>query len=140
MSNATFLTGAVGIGSPTPPTIITTSTYVPMGPNNSVSPNPSLYEYGTYQTTNTLPPSEYTVANTGNPGIRLSQDADILLGNKSLKNILDKIEQRLAILDHNPELEDMFDELRELGEKYRSLEKQLAEKKLVWDALKQTTE
>lgn len=63
-------------------------------------------------------------------------EGDVKLKGKSLSEALDKIEQRLALLTPNIELEDKWDELKELGEKYRKLEKQILEKQKVWDILK----
>ncbi len=61
--------------------------------------------------------------------------ADIEINGKSLKDAITNIEERLAILNINPELEAEFAELKQLGEQYRTLEKQLLEKKQVWDKL-----
>ena len=63
------------------------------------------------------------------------EDADIFIDGVSLKNTLQGINDRLAILQVNPELEAEFDELHALGEQYRELEKKILEKKKVWDAL-----
>ena len=62
-------------------------------------------------------------------------DADIIMGGVSLKKTLQGINDRLAILHVNPELEAEFDELHSLAEQYRALEKKLLEKKAMWDAL-----
>jgi uncharacterized protein involved in exopolysaccharide biosynthesis len=61
--------------------------------------------------------------------------ADIEINGKSLKDAITNIEERLAILNINPELEAEFAELKQLGEQYRTLEKQLLDKKQVWDKL-----
>ena len=61
--------------------------------------------------------------------------ADIEINGKSLKDAITNIEERLAILNINPELEAEFAELKQLGDQYRTLEKQLLEKKQVWDKL-----
>lgn len=60
---------------------------------------------------------------------------DIILDGVSLRNTLKGLNDRLAILQVNPELEAEFDELHSLAEQYRALEKKLIEKKAVWDAL-----
>jgi len=49
---------------------------------------------------------------------------------------LERIEQRLAILERNVELEKRWIELRELGERYTALEKEILEKEQIWDELK----
>ena len=64
------------------------------------------------------------------------ENADIFIDGVSLKNTLQGINDRLAILHVNPELEAEFDELHALAEQYRALEKKLLEKKKTWDILK----
>lgn len=66
------------------------------------------------------------------------KDADIFIDGVSLKKTLQGINDRLAILQVNPELEAEFDELHALGEQYRQLEKKILEKKKVWAALNKT--
>ncbi len=53
-----------------------------------------------------------------------------------LSDRLDKIDERLAILHPNPELEDKWDELKEFGKRYKELEAELIEKEKVWKILK----
>jgi len=60
---------------------------------------------------------------------------DIVLDGTSLKDTLKGLNDRLAILQVNPELEAEFDELHALAEQYRALEKKLLEKKAIWNAL-----
>jgi hypothetical protein len=62
--------------------------------------------------------------------------ADIDINGKSLKAWMEKVEERLNILTPNPELEQEWDELRRLGERYRKLEKKCKEKAEVWNKLK----
>ena len=62
-------------------------------------------------------------------------DADIVINGTSLCKTLQSLNDRLAILQVNPELKAEFDELHALAEQYRALEKKLLEKKAVWDAL-----
>lgn len=54
---------------------------------------------------------------------------------KGISSRLDKIEERLAILKPNTELEDKWEELKKLGEQYRLLEQELTEKQKIWDLL-----
>ena len=65
------------------------------------------------------------------------EDADIKVNGRSLMDAIDALEQRLNILVPNPELEKEWDELRELGERYRELEKKCKEKGEMWKKLKQ---
>lgn len=63
------------------------------------------------------------------------EDADIEINGKSLARAIENIERRLEILHVNPELENEFQELHQLGEQYRKLEKKLLEKQEVWKRL-----
>jgi hypothetical protein len=64
------------------------------------------------------------------------EDADIKINGKSMVTWMEKVGERLNILTPNPELEKDWDELQELGERYRALEKQCQEKAKMWSALK----
>lgn len=63
-------------------------------------------------------------------------EGEVTIKGKSLTATLDKIEERLAILHPNLKLEDKWDELKELGKRYRELEQELIEKEKVWAILK----
>lgn len=63
-------------------------------------------------------------------------EGDVKIGGVSLVNRLDEIEKRLAILRPNNDLEGKWEELKELGERYRQLEQEILEKEKVWDILK----
>jgi hypothetical protein len=62
--------------------------------------------------------------------------ADIKMGDRSLRDWMSQVEQRLNILVPNPELEKEWDELRRLGERYRKLEKKCQQKAEMWNKLK----
>ena len=72
--------------------------------------------------------------------LKVNGDADfegeVTIKGKSLTTSLDKIEERLAILHPNPELEDRWDELKELGKRYKELEAEIIEKEKIWNILK----
>lgn len=61
---------------------------------------------------------------------------DIIIKGKSLTESLDAIEKRLAILKPNIEIESKWEELKQLGEKYRELEKQIIEQEAMFNTLK----
>ena len=63
-------------------------------------------------------------------------EADIEVNGESLMSAIRKIEERLNILKPNEKLEEEWDQLRELGEQYRTLEKKLNEQSKMWNALK----
>ena len=62
-------------------------------------------------------------------------EGEITIKGKNLSEMLEKIDERLAILHPNPKLEDKWDELKELGKRYRELEQELIEKERVWAIL-----
>jgi hypothetical protein len=64
------------------------------------------------------------------------KDADLVIGDKSLKSWMEKVEERLNILTPNPEMEKEWDDLRKLGARYRKLEKKCKEKSDMWNRLK----
>jgi len=63
-------------------------------------------------------------------------DSDITVKGRSLTEFMESVEQRLNILRPNPALEAEWHQLRELGEQYRELERQLTEKSQMWNTLK----
>ena len=63
-------------------------------------------------------------------------EGEITIKGRNLTDMLDKIEERLAILHPNPELEDRWDELKELGKRYKELEAEIIEKEKIWAILK----
>ena len=118
-----------------------TSAPVTFGPNVS-GVNTMLGGTGYTYTTNTTSPF---LATGSNPAMVVNQsgsieikgeDADIKINGKSMKTWMEAVEERLNILTPNPELEKDWDELQELGERYRALEKKCKEKAQMWAALK----
>lgn len=71
----------------------------------------------------------------GQDGIQVREHADIKLGDVSLKDFIKSIEERLAILIPNPKLENEWEELKELGIRYRALEQEIKDKMKTWDIL-----
>ena len=63
-------------------------------------------------------------------------DADIEINGISLLKTMQEIQSRLNILQPNTALEAEWEELYELGRKYRELEQQIKEKQATWDRLK----
>ena len=63
-------------------------------------------------------------------------EGEVTIKGKNLTEMLEKIEERLAILHPNEKLEDKWDELKELGKRYKELEAEIIEKEKVWAILK----
>lgn len=112
-----------------PPTSITTGSFT----------------YGTPNTvwTSTGTGNGYNWSGTGNVSVEQSgtislkgKNADVDINGKSLKNWMEKVEQRLNILTPNTELEAEWDELKELGQRYKELEQRCIEKAETWKKLK----
>jgi hypothetical protein len=84
--------------------------------------------------------SPWITVNDGTSTLSVSGDADVTgdikIKGRSLAEFMDSVEQRLNMLRPNPRLEAEWDQLRELGEQYRALEKQLLEKEQMWQTLK----
>jgi hypothetical protein len=108
---------------------------------NGTSANPSL---GQVYTTNGTSPGwgNITLAEPALNGATLSVkgnaefEGEVKIGGKNIAEMFEKIEERLAILHPNPELEDKWDELKELGKRYKELEAEIIEKEKVWAILK----
>ena len=63
-------------------------------------------------------------------------EGEVTIKGKSLTEMFEKIEERLAILHPNEKLEEKWDELKELGKRYKELEAEIIEKERVWNILK----
>ena len=53
-----------------------------------------------------------------------------------MKEWMSSVDEKLAILKPNPDLEDRWEELKSLREQYIALEKDLLDKEKVWDIIK----
>jgi hypothetical protein len=74
---------------------------------------------------------------TTSPKIQLDgEGADIEVNGWSLIESIRRIEERLNILTPNDKLEAEWEELRELGNRYRELEQHIRDKQATWDRLK----
>jgi hypothetical protein len=62
-------------------------------------------------------------------------EADIEINGESLIDMLKTIEQRLNILRPNEALESEWEELKALGDAYRTLESQIQAKMKTWNAI-----
>lgn len=110
------------------------------GPTISISSPGATTAGHIYTTTgtNTQWNSPYLINENVQPGqLHLRGDnADIMINDRSLMEVIGSLEDRLNMLRPNPELEKEWDQLRELGEQYRKLEAELKEKSKMWQTLK----
>ena len=101
------------------------------------------YDYNSPPNYQSLSPTEdigynniFSMSHDIDGKMRISgDDADIEINGISLKQTLEDIQQRMAILQPNPELEKEFKELREIRQQYIKLERNLLEKKEMWETL-----
>ena len=125
-SDITFDYGSIS-SNYIPTGTITTSTF-PTGTSTTV---PYTYSTGT----NWVNPATVYIDDSG---LAMKKGADIKIGGKSLTEAIEKIEQRLGILNPNPELEDRWEQLKELRTQYLELEKDLLEKEKIMKILKES--
>jgi hypothetical protein len=110
------------------------------GYDYTLGANVSITGIGVPWTTNTGISSNWdnntAIKITANGRLELSgEDADVVIRGESLTNMLKTIEQRLNILRPNEALEQEWEELKKLGDQYRTLEKYILEKQSTWDKL-----
>jgi hypothetical protein len=63
-------------------------------------------------------------------------NGDVKIKGKSINKMFEKIEEKLAILHPNEELEEKWEQLRELRKAYMELEQEIKDKEKVWGILK----
>lgn len=84
----------------------------------------------------------YTIMGAGqniSPGGKVviqGDNADLVIGDKSMREWMERIEERLNLLTPNTDLESEWEELKSLGEQYRQLEQHIKDKQATWDRLK----
>lgn len=95
------------------------STTYNIGASGSSYSQPSMYTSGSSYNWGTLSPPAVNITSNG---IEMSDDSDIKIGNRSLKKILETVEQRLSILVPDPKKLEHYEALRQAYEHYRTLE------------------
>jgi hypothetical protein len=78
-----------------------------------------------------------TTVNIDSNGLTMKAGTDIVIDGRSLSKSIDAIEERLGILNPNPELEDRWEQLKVLRKQYIELEKDLLEKEKLMKILKE---
>jgi hypothetical protein len=63
-------------------------------------------------------------------------DQDLIIDGLSLRDFMASVNERLAVMVPNPELEAEFDALKACADRYRELEQKFLEQKRVWETLK----
>lgn len=83
-----------------------------------------------------LTPHQLDVSGSANFRTDVEIVGDLKVQGKSIADSLDKIEERLAILRPNEELEEKWENLRGLRKMYMELEAEIIEKEKMWAILK----
>jgi len=98
---------------------------------NTIVSTSNMSDVYTIANNNTL-----SCANVTPLGIDMHKNADITVGGKSMREFMEQVNERLAMLEPNKKLEAEWAELKELGDQYRAMEQDLLEKAKSWDILK----
>ena len=72
---------------------------------------------------------------TKKPKVEIT-DKDLVIDGLSLRDFMQTVNERLAIVQPNPALEKEFTELKECADRYRELEHKLLDQKRIWETLK----
>ena len=115
---------------------ITTNNTGPYYTMNTNVPVPNVWATTTGSGLTDLSPNSLQVKGKSEFEDDVNIIGDLKLQGKSLKTSLESIDARLAILHPNPKLEDKWDELKELGKRYKELEAEIIEKEAMWAILK----
>ena len=99
--------------------------------------SPSTITWNQDYSTNSTWTNSTANVNIDTDGISIKEGGDIKIAGKSLSDAIEKIEARLGILNPNPELENRWDQLKELRKQYIELEKDLLEKEKIMKILKE---
>jgi hypothetical protein len=142
MINTTMISTITG--PTTPVYTVTTDNTIPNGANLYWGMNGTSASPGQVLTSNGAGASSWgnitSDPNLKGASIQVKGDAEfdgeVTIKGKKLSEMFEKIEERLAILHPNPELEDRWDELKELGKRYKELEQEIIEKEKMWAILK----
>jgi hypothetical protein len=106
------------------------------GGGSGISISPSTMPSSVWANTYTNNPT----MSTNNGVTTMSQDVEIKgnlkVNGTDIGGLLARIEEKLAIYRPEPELEEKWEELRELSKRYKELVADIREKEKIWDILK----
>jgi hypothetical protein len=88
----------------------------------SISPSTYAYTTGTISGGSLFSANDSATVKICTDGIDIAEGADLKIGNHSLKEFMQKMEQRLAILVPDPAKLEHFEALRKAYEHYKTLE------------------
>ena len=119
---------------------MSTTTIAPNYGNVTIASSTGQYMYSNGTNATWSSPNTITTGAYPSNSLQVKGDAefegDVKIKGKSIIELFDNIEKRLAILHPNTKLEEKWEKLKELGEQYRALEKEIIEKEKIWAILK----
>ncbi len=74
--------------------------------------------------------------NITNDGLDMAEDCDIKIGDRSLKQFMDRVDEQLAILHPAVELEERWNKLKQLRAEYERVKEEILEKEKLMKILK----
>ena len=74
--------------------------------------------------------------NISTNGVEIRGEGDLKIGDRSMKEFMDNVEDQLAILRPAPELEERWDQLKELRRQYEECKQDILEKEKLMKILK----
>jgi hypothetical protein len=107
-----------------------------MNTSYTIGTGTSPYDLSSYTTNYTFAPSDAAV-NINTDGVEIKEGGDLKIGDRSMKEFMDKIEDQLAILRPAPELEEKWDKLKELRRQYEECKQDILEKEKIMKILKE---
>jgi hypothetical protein len=114
------------------------------GGTDTITIDPSIYtNIGSGISANwsqnyTITSSNYdSNVNISSDGVSMKDDCDIKIGDRSLKDFMNHVEDQLAILRPAPELEEKWDKLKELRRQYEECKQDILEKEKLMKILKE---
>lgn len=69
-------------------------------------------------------------------GLALDANSDVKLGETSLRAFMESVTERLALLERSPELEEEWQQLRDIANEYRRVEADIRDQLRVFEILK----
>jgi hypothetical protein len=94
--------------------------------------------YDNYTVTGGLWNNHDPSVNIGTNGVEIKGNGDLKIGDRSMKDFMDRVEDQLAILRPAPELEEKWDKLKELRRQYEECKQDILEKEKIMKILKET--
>ena len=82
-------------------------------------------------------PSYQQSVNIDTDGVQIKGEGDLKIGDRSMKDFMDRVEDQLAILRPAPELEEKWDKLKELRRQYEECKQDILEKEKIMKILKE---